>query len=56
VHQPKEIHLQAALRIVQYLKGTLGNGILYKRKRNVNLELIQMLTMLGQMRLKNKVR
>nr|KYP52900.1 Retrovirus-related Pol polyprotein from transposon TNT 1-94 [Cajanus cajan] len=38
MHQPKEVHLQAALRIVQYLKGTPGRGILFKRNRNVNLE------------------
>lgn len=38
MHQPKEAHLQAALRIVQYLKGTPGRGILFKRNKNVNLE------------------
>ena len=38
MHQPKEIHLQAALRIVQYLKGTLGRGILFERNENANLE------------------
>jgi len=38
MHQLKEVHLQAALRIVQYLKGTLGRGILFKRNRNVSLE------------------
>nr|KYP73997.1 Copia protein [Cajanus cajan] len=38
MHQPKEVHLQATLRIVQYLKGTPGKGILFKRNRNVNLE------------------
>jgi len=31
MHQLKEIHLQAALRIVQYLKGTPGRGILFER-------------------------
>ncbi|XP_058726625.1 uncharacterized mitochondrial protein AtMg00810-like [Vicia villosa] len=30
MHQPKEVHLQAALRIVQYLKGTTGRGILFE--------------------------
>nr|KYP46112.1 Retrovirus-related Pol polyprotein from transposon TNT 1-94 [Cajanus cajan] len=38
MHQPKEVHLQAALRIVQYLKGTPGKGILFKQNGNVNLE------------------
>ena len=38
MHQPKEAHLQAALRIVQYLKGTPGKGILFKRKKSVSLE------------------
>ncbi|WVZ24536.1 hypothetical protein V8G54_003080 [Vigna mungo] len=38
MHQPKEAHLQAALRIVQYLKGTLGRGILFKRNKSVSLE------------------
>jgi len=38
MHQPKEIHLQAALRIVQYLKGTPGRGILFERNGNANLE------------------
>ena len=38
MHQPKEAHLQAALRIVQYLKGTPGKGILFKRNKSVSLE------------------
>lgn len=38
MHQPKEAHLQAALRIVQHLKGTPGRGILFKRNKSVNLE------------------
>jgi len=38
MHQPKEIYLRVALRIVQYLKGALGKGILFKRNGNVNLE------------------
>jgi len=38
MHQPREAHLQAALRIVQYLKGTPGRGILFKRNKSVALE------------------
>jgi len=33
MHQPKDAHLQVAFRIVQYLKGTLGRRILFKRNK-----------------------
>jgi hypothetical protein len=38
MHCPKEIHLQAAHRILHYLKGTPGRGILFKRNGNTTLE------------------
>jgi len=38
MHQPKEIHLQAALRIVQYLKGTPGRGIWFEQNGSMRLE------------------
>nr|KYP33440.1 Copia protein [Cajanus cajan] len=38
MHQPREAHLQVALRIVQYLKGTSERGILFKQNKNVSLE------------------
>jgi len=38
MHQPKETHLQVSLRIVQYLKGILGRGILFKRNKSASLE------------------
>nr|KYP49028.1 hypothetical protein KK1_029231 [Cajanus cajan] len=38
MHSPKETHLQVAHRILRYLKGTLGRGILFKRNSNVKLE------------------
>ncbi|KAK2433017.1 putative mitochondrial protein [Trifolium repens] len=38
MHNPKENHLQAALRVVQYLKGTPGRGIIFNRNGNVSLE------------------
>ncbi|RDX96055.1 putative mitochondrial protein, partial [Mucuna pruriens] len=38
MHCPREVHLQATYKILQYLKGTLGRGILYKRNGNTILE------------------
>lgn len=43
MHQPKEIHLQTELRIVQYLKETLGKGILFKWNGIQVLKYIQIL-------------
>jgi len=38
MHQPKEAHLEVALRIVQYLKRTPGRRILFKWNKSVSLE------------------
>ena len=38
MHCLKENHLQAVHRILQYLKGTPGRGILFKRNGNTTLE------------------
>lgn len=38
MHQPKEIHLQVVLQIVQYLKGTIGRGILFEQNGSVSFE------------------
>jgi len=38
MHQPKEIHLQDALRIVQYLKGTPSRRILFELNGSMRLE------------------
>ena len=38
MHNPRKVHLQVAHRILQYLKGTLGRGILFKRNGNMTLE------------------
>ena len=38
MHSPKEAHLQAAYRVLQYLKGALGKGILFKRNGGLVLE------------------
>ncbi|RDX57699.1 hypothetical protein CR513_63039, partial [Mucuna pruriens] len=34
-HNPKKIHLQVAYKILQYLEGTPGREVIFKRNRNV---------------------
>ena len=38
MHNPKEVHLQAANRVLQYLKGPLGNDMLFKWSSGLVLE------------------
>ncbi|XP_074276256.1 uncharacterized protein LOC141600007 [Silene latifolia] len=37
LHQPREEHMSAALRVVKYLKGSPGQGILLRADSNLNL-------------------
>ena len=38
MHDPREPHLQAAYRMLHYLKGNLGKGILFKKNNTLALE------------------
>ena len=38
MHSPKEVHLRAVHRILQYLKGTVGRGILFQKGDKLTLE------------------
>ncbi|GMI89878.1 hypothetical protein HRI_002657100 [Hibiscus trionum] len=38
MHNPKKSHLRAVMRILQYLKGTPGKGIMFRRGGNLTLE------------------
>ena len=38
MHEPKELHLQVVYRILHYLKGTPGKGILFKKGGKFTLE------------------
>ena len=38
MHSPKEAHLQAAYRVLQYLKGAPSKGIMFKRNGGLVLE------------------
>ncbi|XP_035839071.1 secreted RxLR effector protein 161-like [Helianthus annuus] len=39
MHQPQVAHMEAAQRILRYLKGTAGHGVLFKANGNLNVEL-----------------
>ncbi|CAA6659703.1 unnamed protein product [Spirodela intermedia] len=39
MHQPKECNLHAAYRVLHYLKGTVGKGVLFKRSGKVEVEM-----------------
>ncbi|KAJ9566582.1 LOW QUALITY PROTEIN: hypothetical protein OSB04_002548 [Centaurea solstitialis] len=38
-HQPQEVHMEAVLRIIPYLKGMVGHGILFKPNGNLETQL-----------------
>lgn len=38
MHDPRESHLQAAYRVLHYLKGSPGKGVLFKRNQKLKLE------------------
>ena len=37
MHLPQTVHLEVVMRIIRYLKGTCGRGILFKKNGNVDL-------------------
>ena len=37
MHSPQVEHMEAALRIVKYLKGTPGNGVTFKKKKDLEI-------------------
>ena len=39
MHDPREIYLQAAYRVLHYLKAHPGNGILFKKISNIASEI-----------------
>nr|GEW19255.1 hypothetical protein [Tanacetum cinerariifolium] len=38
MHQPQVAHMNAALRIVRYLKGTAGHGVLFRSNGHLNIQ------------------
>ncbi|XP_016207148.1 uncharacterized protein LOC107647592 [Arachis ipaensis] len=38
MHKPQEDHMEAAMRIVRYLKGAPGSGIIFKRNGHLKVE------------------
>lgn len=39
VHNPREIHLQAAHKVLVYLKGMVGQRLLFKQHNNLHVEI-----------------
>ena len=39
MHDPRERHLQAVNRIIQYLKSSPGKGLLFKKEKNLSMKL-----------------
>nr|GEX54076.1 putative reverse transcriptase, RNA-dependent DNA polymerase [Tanacetum cinerariifolium] len=39
MHQPQVAHMNAALRIVRYLKGTAGHGVLFRSNGHLNIQM-----------------
>ncbi|GAV74050.1 hypothetical protein CFOL_v3_17532 [Cephalotus follicularis] len=38
MHSPSEVHMEAAIRILQYLKLALGKGLLFSKNTHLNIE------------------
>jgi len=38
IHQPQKDHMEAAMRIVRYLKETPGSGIMFQKHEHLNIE------------------
>ena len=47
MNDPREIHQQAAFRVMPYLKGMIGRGILLSKDRNVTLEMYYDVDLVG---------
>jgi len=39
MHDPRERHLQAVNRIIQYLKASLGKGLIFKKGENLSTKI-----------------
>jgi len=39
MHDPRERHLQAVNRIIQYLKASAGKGLLFKKGENLSMKI-----------------